>query len=75
VAYRNKLVVFDPSFSSYKKEILNLIDMLKDAVSRVPRIETVLSEKLGLKALPQDKVFLKVRFKYFKNFRAQKLKI
>jgi len=61
VAYRSKLIVFDPSFSAYKQEILNLIDMLKDAVSRVPRIETVLAEKLGLQPLPQDKIFLKVQ--------------
>jgi hypothetical protein len=59
VAYRNKIIIFEPSFTSYKQEILSLVDMLKDAVTRVPRIETVLAEKLGLPPLPREKVFLK----------------
>jgi hypothetical protein len=59
VAYRNKIIIFEPSFTSYKQELLSLVDMLKDAVTRVPRIETVLAEKLGLPPLPREKVFLK----------------
>jgi hypothetical protein len=59
VAYRSKIIIFEPSFTSYKQEILSLVDMLKDAVTKVPRIETVLAEKLGLPPLSREKVFLK----------------
>ncbi|XP_065348136.1 dynein axonemal heavy chain 7-like [Cloeon dipterum] len=59
VAYRSKVIAFDPSFPTFKLEILNLIDKFKDAVSRIPRIETVLVEKLGLQPLPQEKRLLK----------------
>lgn len=69
VAYRNKIIIFEPSFTSYKQEILSLVDMLKDAITKVPRIETVLMEKLGLPPLPREKVFLKASMPIVCNWR------
>lgn len=73
VAYRNKIIIFEPSFTSYKQEILSLVDMLKDAVTKVPRIETVLAEKLGLPPLAREKVFLKASVCNWRDVRAEQI--
>jgi hypothetical protein len=65
VAYRNKLIVFEPSFGTFRQEMMRVLEMLRDALQYVPRLETALPiEKLpaAIAPLPDNNLFLKVKY-------------